>query len=77
VYFPTVSIHIGSITSPTLVLTGEFFEESAAEFTNHIPMSRYERFPNAGHLGHIDNPEVFNEMVSRFLREVYVGEGAV
>ena len=73
--------NLETITSPTLVLTGEqpgeFFKESAAEFTNRIPMSRYERVPNAGHLGHIDNPEVFNEMVSRFLREVYVGKGAV
>lgn len=62
-----------TIAVPTLVLTGDRPDsinlEDAEQLAAEIPDARKETIPDAGHAGNIDNPEVFNEALGKFLAD--------
>ena len=62
---------VEEIDAPTLVLHGDADRvvpyENGVELARRIPGSRFERFPDAGHLLFIEVAPRFNAMVSSFL----------
>ena len=58
---------------PTLFLIGEFDEpspETVAEYQSMVTGSQVEIIPEAGHASYVDQPEIFNEVLTRFLSSV-------
>ncbi|MCA1057201.1 alpha/beta fold hydrolase [Rossellomorea aquimaris] len=70
-HYPSVSgKEIESLHSPALVLNGseELYEvESALFMKKHNPNISIALIPDAGHTANIDQPEVYNGIVERFL----------
>ncbi len=71
---PLVQDRLGGIQTRTLVVVGEddvteFPLEDAELFSRGIPKAELFRIPRAGHLACIEQPEVFNARVDRFLEE--------
>lgn len=62
---------LGSITQPTLVITGELDQvlppAGGRELAERIPNARHIEIPGVGHLGYAENPAAFNEAVLSFL----------
>ena len=42
----------------------------ANEIANEIPGAKLEIIPGAGHLSNIEQPEIFNSKVTKFLNEL-------
>lgn len=64
---------LARLTIPALVIAGANDSSSAApsrELANALPRARLELVPGAGHVVNLEKPKVFNEMVTRFLREI-------
>lgn len=63
---------LSEIKVPTLVLVGEFdipdVHAHAGAISAGIPNSKREVIPNAGHLIPIEQPEIFNERVTKFYK---------
>jgi len=63
-----------SIPVPTLILVGEFDAVTpplaAARLAAHIKGSELAHIPEAGHLSNVENPDVFNAAVIKFLKKV-------
>jgi 3-oxoadipate enol-lactonase len=73
-------IDLRSITSgkfPTLILTGEHDvatrQESAQWLAARIPGSERRQIANAGHLSGLDNPSLYNHVVTDFLKRHAIG----
>ena len=62
---------LARITQPVLVLHGERDRvlpvEGSMEIANLLPEGRFELLSDQGHSVHIENPELFVELASRFL----------
>ena len=69
----SVSLDLGGISIPTLVLWGEsdwvVTPDYGRAYARLIPGSRFELIEGAGHHPEIEQPETFVERVSRFLEE--------
>jgi len=65
---------LAEITVPTLVIVGEFDVVTppltAARLAAHVKGSELIHIPEAGHLSNIENPDVFNAGVLKFLKKV-------
>lgn len=62
-------------TQPLLIVNGEHempksLLQANERWHRSVPGSQYFRIPNAGHNGNQDNPEAFNEVLLRFLRNL-------
>lgn len=59
------------IAVPTLVIGGEFDQPTppalSEELARNIPNAKCEIIQNAGHLSNLDQPEVFNRLLTEFL----------
>jgi 3-oxoadipate enol-lactonase len=59
------------IACPTLVIAGEldpvYPREVTAQLLARIPGARHFRIPGAGHLGNLEQPEIFNRALREFL----------
>jgi proline iminopeptidase len=71
----TLLDHVGSITCPTLVMTGELDPaappDDAADLVNAIgPTASLSVIPDAGHGVYRDQPDAFNARVGAFLRDL-------
>ena len=59
------------ITSPTLVIAGEFDEATPATwqpYVEHIPDVQSHVFPGTSHCSHLEKPEEFRTVVAAFLK---------
>lgn len=60
------------ITAPTLVMVGQHdiadFHDIARILHTGIPRSHFVELPEAGHMANMDNPALFNEILTTFLR---------
>lgn len=60
------------ITAPTLVMVGQHdiddFHDIARILHTGISRSRFIELPEAGHMANMDNPTLFNEILTTFLR---------
>lgn len=67
---------LGELTMPTLLVGGSDDKVASPEvmrtMARVIPRARYEELEGAGHLMHLELPEVFNTCVLSFLREPLV-----
>ena len=67
-----------SISVPTLVVVGEHDGlapvDVAEAMAKSIPGARLEIVPEAGHVSNLENPEVFNRVLSEFLTTLPPGE---
>jgi pimeloyl-ACP methyl ester carboxylesterase len=72
-----LSDRISSITVPTLIIHGvedmPIAIERARPMATGMPNARFVEVPRAGHTSNLENPEVVNEAILRFLRDVYRG----
>jgi esterase len=63
---------IAIFNKPTLFIRGEnsnyILDEDFQNIQQHFPDSKIETIPNAGHWLHAENPKLFYEMVSSFLK---------
>lgn len=70
---PPLAEHLSGITSPTLVITGEwemaYFQLVAEAFNYSIPNSERVTVPGGGHAVHLQQPERFNGELLRFLSQ--------
>ena len=68
----SITDQLPQIKVPTLVLVGEEDPALRAARLTHerIASSRLVTIPGAGHLSNLDQPELFNQAVLRFLGEV-------
>jgi 3-oxoadipate enol-lactonase len=66
--------HVAEITVPTLVICGDEDQPTPPELSRElheaIAGSRLEMIRNAGHLTNLEQPDVFNSAVERFLAQV-------
>jgi L-proline amide hydrolase len=63
--------HLHQIAVPTLVYNGEFdtsHDITTVPFFEHIPRVRWITFPDAGHMCHLEGPEL-REKVFRIVGE--------
>ena len=63
---------LGEIEAPTLLIAGALDERYAGlarTMSSQIRGSRVEIVPDAGHAAHLERPEIFIEVVQRFLSE--------
>lgn len=64
---------LGNITHPTLVVVGEFDEETPPSYAralhDGLPNSRLEIMKDVGHLSNAEAPDRFNQLVSDFLEQ--------
>ena len=62
--------YVQTIAVPTLIIAGEkdyFFKLDRIEsFAKNIPNSQFVIIKNSGHLPNIENPEIFNKVISNF-----------
>ena len=62
---------LGEITVPTLVIVGEFDDETPPAYSEELHASirgsRLEIIPAAGHISPAEAPEAFNDLVRQFL----------
>lgn len=68
-----VSSRLGEIRQPTLVIGGEYDEATPTITTalhRGIPHSQFVLFENASHLTHLEQPDAYLSLVSRFLTKV-------
>ncbi len=68
-----VSARLGEIRQPTLVIGGEHDEATPTITTalhRGIPHSTFVLFENGSHLTHLEQPDAYRSLVSRFLAEV-------
>ena len=68
-----------TISAPTLVVVGADdgrFLAAAEHMARKMPAARQATIPGAGHAPNIDQPELFNAEVQRFLDELAAGAGA-
>jgi pimeloyl-ACP methyl ester carboxylesterase len=69
---PDVS-QVSKLKAPTLVVVGAedvvITPDNAATVAKCIPGARLEVVPNAGHSVYFEKPEIFNELVGRFLSQ--------
>jgi pimeloyl-ACP methyl ester carboxylesterase len=76
----SVYAQVGALGTPTLLLWGT--EDStvsivhAPEVRRAIPQARYHPIERAGHLPHMERPDVVNPLLIGFLRSVATGGGA-
>jgi len=62
------------INCPTLIIVGA--EDTltppteAEKMNKSIPKSKLEKIPNAGHLANLEQPAIFNQIISSFLRQL-------
>ncbi len=66
--------HLQGLRVPTLILTGEHdlkFTALGERLANTIPGSTHEVIADAGHAVHLEQPQLFSEMTSRWLREKF------
>jgi proline iminopeptidase len=64
---------LDKIKIPVLFIGGEFDEarpSTVKYYASLVPNSKVEIIPDAGHLSMQDNPEVHNEVISKFLNEI-------
>ena len=65
---------LSKINVPTLVVVGELDSLTppslANEIANEIPGAKLEIITGAGHLSNIEQPEIFNSKVTKFLNEL-------
>ena len=59
---------------PTLVVVGDHDlatpPDEVKSMAGHIPGSRFEVIPQAGHMSNMENPKVFNAKLLEFLNEL-------
>ena len=72
---PRLKDKLSKINTKTLLVVGEdditeFPLEDAELFSKGIPHSELVKIPNAGHLACIEQPEVFNNLLERFIGKV-------
>jgi pimeloyl-ACP methyl ester carboxylesterase len=75
----TIDLHsIARGRIPTLILSGEYDlktrQESAQWLAAHLDGSIHRQIPNAGHLSGMDNPCVYNQVVSDFFMRHALGQ---
>lgn len=61
------------VAAPTLVLSGRHDEatpEAVSPFVELIPGARWELFEESSHMPHLEEPDLFFEVMEKFLREV-------
>ncbi|WP_344795401.1 proline iminopeptidase-family hydrolase [Frondihabitans peucedani] len=66
----TIVDRLDAVEAPTLVVAGEFDEATPATwqpFVDRIPDVSSHVFPGASHCTHLEQPETFRSVVSRFL----------
>jgi pimeloyl-ACP methyl ester carboxylesterase len=65
---------MAALQPPTLILHGEntqkFYRELTLAVLECTPHAEFEVVPDAGHGSPVDNPEVFNEMLTRFYERI-------
>ncbi|MGA7669283.1 MAG: alpha/beta fold hydrolase [Nitrolancea sp.] len=68
---PPVTARLHQISAPTLVILGERdiadFHVFARKMADEIPGAEMAVIPDAGHMVNMEAPEIFNELVVRFL----------
>jgi len=75
----TLKDKLSKINTKTLLVVGEdditeFPLEDADLFVRELPDAELVKIPKAGHLACIEQPEVFNSLLERFIRKIgYVG----
>jgi pimeloyl-ACP methyl ester carboxylesterase len=70
---PPVIDELAGIEAPALVLVGEEdgpFVQAAEVMASKLPHARHELIPGAGHVANLEQPELFNEHLVRFLEEL-------
>ena len=71
---PPARERLGEIHVPTLAIVGSednaMMHDIAALFVDHIPGSKSVVIPDAGHHPNLEHPELFNEIVANFLKEI-------
>lgn len=70
----TTTLHsLKKIKIPALILVGEYDSltpiQFAEDMNNQLPDSSLDIIPDAGHLSNIENPQYFNESISKFLKK--------
>jgi pimeloyl-ACP methyl ester carboxylesterase len=74
----TVYPHLGAIRNRTLVIVGEQDPRTSLEAhwegAKRMPDARLVRVPDCGHLPFLEYPQLFNDIVTRFLDGEEVGE---
>jgi 2-succinyl-6-hydroxy-2,4-cyclohexadiene-1-carboxylate synthase len=64
---------LSDIDLPTLIVSGEFDIKYVAignQMATMMPQARHAIVPNAGHTVHLEQPQVFNEIVVRYLEAI-------
>lgn len=68
---------IDSIDIPTLVMTGEFDPlcppDETRRWASRLPSGQCEVIEGAGHLSPMETPDVFNDLLARFLKRLLAG----
>jgi 3-oxoadipate enol-lactonase len=76
--FPIALQDIAQRALPTLILSGEHDlptrQQSAQWLSEQLPGSIRRQIPNAGHLGGLDNPSQYNQIVNDFLLRHATGQ---
>lgn len=71
---PPAAERLGEISAPTLIVYGDRdvmdVRQAAEPLASAIPGARLAVIPDAAHLPQMERPELFNEIVLEFLREV-------
>jgi pimeloyl-ACP methyl ester carboxylesterase len=71
---PPADERLAEISAPTLIVYGDKdvmdVRQAAGSLAGAIPGARLAVIPDAAHLPQMERPELFNEIVLRFLREV-------
>jgi len=66
---------LNEIDTPTLVVTGEHDPlcppDDTLRWASHLPKGECEIIESAGHLSPMETPDVFHELLSRFLKKIY------
>ncbi len=74
---PPAIERLGEIRAPTLAIVGgednEMLHDIAAIFVARIPGARSVVIPDAGHHPNLEHPELFNQIVGKFLGDIQLG----
>ncbi|MFT8313050.1 MAG: 2-succinyl-6-hydroxy-2,4-cyclohexadiene-1-carboxylate synthase [Clostridium sp.] len=72
--FPCMKDHIGKLSMPLLYISGEYdkkYKQIGKDFEKSNSYTKHETIKGAGHNTHIENPNAFIEVLSKFLSDDY------
>jgi len=68
------SNYVQNIAIPTLIIAGEkdyFFDvDDIKSIAKKIPNSQFEIIDKSGHLPNLENPQIFNKLISTFYKKI-------